>query len=1031
MTTRKFTARRLPFAAALLIGSAAGALVATPAVAQQSSAALRGVITDNGQPAGTSVAAVNVDSGFRQISPIRNGAYNFAALQAGRYRLEVTTANGMRQTDVFSLSVGQNAQLSFDLSEGAGGATGAAAQPNPNAPAETTGTEVAAGGASPPGGDIVVTANKIQTLDAGQVGVTISQHQIEALPQNNRNFLAFADLAPGVQFLTGSNGNQSLQGGAQRSDAINVFIDGVSQKDNILKGGITGQDSSQGNPFPQLGIAEYKVISQNYKAEFDQVSSAAITAVTKSGTNAFHGEAFFDFSNQDLRAKTPQEKHDNVDKVKTRDEQFGASLGGPIIKDVMHFFVTYEGKRLIEPVTINPPSGVTIDSIPAEYRDSFGAFNKDFNEDLYFGKIDLEPTDSDLFELSAKVRRETSLDIGDGQNALSTATDLKNNETRILGHYQHTAANWVNDLKVEWQKSAYNPRPHEDGIQYKFFTGPAVGDRPATALILGYGGGVNYQNKGQRGWTVQDDFTYTGLPGNTFKVGVKAQWLKLRTQQQSPHNPIYSYNVDYPDDGDGFNDTTPYQLQFGVPVAGLSGGVVRSNDFQLGLYAQDDWDLSDRFTANIGIRWDYERDPDYLDYQTPSGVVSALRNWSNLDNAAYNINDFISTGKERHAHTGEFQPRLGFTWDMTPDGRFQLFGGYGRSYNRNQFDFISLENLQASFKTVTFNFDNNDPSHPCGAGSSCIAWDPAYLTQAGRDSLATSANDGGREIDLLSNDLKVPYSDQFSIGVRGRFGQFHAETGFTHVVSRDGFAFILGNRQPDGTFFVPGGNPPGSDPTVSATPPYNFQVPGYGSLILGVNGVNTNLDQPYLTLSKDYTKASPWSLNATYTFSLAEENRKFGEHYSLDFPSLYYYPYLRSTGVPKHRLIVTGSTDLPLGLMLSGKFLLESPPYIYGTRLADVADPQYYPAVPVTTEGRGKWINQLDLALTKYIGLGFLHEGSQLRLRADVFNVFNTANFVDYIGAADSPNFGKHDPNSYNIGGYPPRTFKFTVGVSF
>ncbi|MGN6278837.1 MAG: TonB-dependent receptor domain-containing protein [Sphingomonas sp.] len=937
----------------------------------------------------------------------------------------------MRQTDVFSLSVGQNAQLSFDLSEGAGGATGAAAQPNPNAPAETTGTEVAAGGASPPGGDIVVTGNKIQTLDAGQVGVTISQHQIEALPQNNRNFLAFADLAPGVQFLTGSNGNQSLQGGAQRSDAINVFIDGVSQKDNILKGGITGQDSSQGNPFPQLGIAEYKVISQNYKAEFDQVSSAAITAVTKSGTNAFHGEAFFDFSNQDLRAKTPQEKHDNVDKVKTRDEQFGASLGGPIIKDVMHFFVTYEGKRLIEPVTINPPSGVTIDSIPAEYRDSFGAFNKDFNEDLYFGKIDLEPTDSDLFELSAKVRRETSLDIGDGQNALSTATDLKNNETRILGHYQHTAANWVNDLKVEWQKSAYNPRPHEDGIQYKFFTGPAVGDRPATALILGYGGGVNYQNKGQRGWTVQDDFTYTGLPGNTFKFGVKAQWLKLRTQQQSPHNPIYSYNVDYPDDGDGFNDTTPYQLQFGVPVAGLSGGVVRSNDFQLGLYAQDDWDLSDRFTANIGIRWDYERDPDYLDYQTPSGVVSALRNWSNLDNAAYNINDFISTGKERHAHTGEFQPRLGFTWDMTPDGRFQLFGGYGRSYNRNQFDFISLENLQASFKTVTFNFDNNDPSHPCGAGSSCIAWDPAYLTQAGRDSLATSANDGGREIDLLSNDLKVPYSDQFSIGVRGRFGQFHAETGFTHVVSRDGFAFILGNRQPDGTFFVPGGNPPGSDPTVSATPPYNFQVPGYGSLILGVNGVNTNLDQPYLTLSKDYTKASPWSLNATYTFSLAEENRKFGEHYSLDFPSLYYYPYLRSTGVPKHRLIVTGSTDLPLGLMLSGKFLLESPPYIYGTRLADVADPQYYPAVPVTTEGRGKWINQLDLALTKYIGLGFLHEGSQLRLRADVFNVFNTANFVDYIGAADSPNFGKHDPNSYNIGGYPPRTFKFTVGVSF
>lgn len=1017
--------RRWRVAAALMMSSAVGAFVAAPVQAQQSNASLRGVITDNGQPAGTQVTAVNVDTGYRAVSPITNGAYNFAALLPGRYRLDVTTASGTRQTDVFTLSVGQSAQLSFDLSQGAPGGAAAPAQPGPNAPEETTITAQGEENTAD-NGDIIVTASQLQTLDAGAVGVTISQHQIEALPQNNRNFLAFADLAPGVQFISGANGNTSLQGGAQRSSAINVFIDGVSQKDDILKGGITGQDSSRGNPFPQLGIAEYKVISQNYKAEFDQVSSAAITAVTKSGTNTFHGEAFFDFSNQSLREKTPQEKHQDIPKVKTRDEQFGVALGGPIIKDKLHFFVTYEGKRLVEPVTITPPSGVTVESLPAAYRDSFGAFNKDFNEDLYFGKLDFEPSTSDLFELSAKVRRETGLDISSGQNAISTASDDRNNETRILFHYQHSADAWINDFKVEWQKSAYNPTPHQSDIQSRFYTGAPVGDRPERALILGYGGGINYQNKGQKGWTFQDDFTYTGLPGNTIKLGVKAQWLKLRTVQQTPFNPIYSYNVDFPDDGDGFNDTTPYQLQFGVPVEGLSGGVVRSNDFQLGLYIQDDWDITDRFTANIGIRWDYERDPDYLDYVTPDDVVSALRNWSNLDNANFNINDYISTGRERHAHTGEFQPRFGFTWDMTPDGRFQVFGGYGRSYNRNQFDFISLENLQASYKTVTFNFDNNDPEHPCEAGGSCIAWNPAYLTQEGRDTLATSATDGGREIDLLNNNLKVPYSDQFSIGVRGRFGAFHAEVGYTHVASRDGFAFLLGNRRPDGTFFVPGGNA-----SSSASPPYNFQVPGYGSLIIGTNGVSTNLDQPYVTISKDYTRESPWSLHATYTFSLAEENRKFGEHYSLDYPSMYQYPWLRSTGVPKHRLVVTGSTDLPLGFMLSGKFLLQSPPYVYGTRLADVPDPQNYPATPVTTQGGGNWIKQLDLALTKYIGLGFLHEGSQIRLRADVFNVFNTHNYIGYITNANAADFGHRDVNNYDIGGYPPRTFKFTVGVSF
>ena len=1026
MTTQPSPHRRaahLRLAAALMIGVAPAALIATPAAAQQATAALRGTITDQGQPAGTQVTAVNVDAGYRQVSPIRNGVYNFASLPPGRYRLEVATANGTRQTDTFSLSVGQTADLSFDLSDGAAAGTPAdsAAQPNPNQPAET-----ADNGAAPAGGDIIVTGNRIQTLDAGSVGVTISQHQIEALPQNNRNFLAFADLSPGVQFITGSNGNQSLRGGVQRSDAINVFIDGVSQKDNILAGGITGQDSSQGNPFPQLGIAEYKVISQNYKAEFDQVSSAAITAVTKSGTNEFHGEGFFDFSNQSLRAKTPQEKHDNVDKVKTRDEQFGASLGGPIIKDKLHFFVTYEGKRLIEPVTINPPSGVTVNDVPEQYRSAYGAFNKPFNEDLYFGKLDFEPTDSDLIELSGKVRRESGLDIGDGQFAITTAGNIRNNETRVLLHYQHTADNWVNDFKLEWQKSTFNPTPNVSDVQQQFFTGPALGNRPATTLILRYGGGVNYQNKGQHGWTAQDDFTYTGLAGNTIKLGVKAQWLNLRTVQQTPYNPTYFYNADFPNDGDGFNDTTPYQLQFGVPVQGLSGGVVKSKDFQLGLYIQDDWDLTDRFTANIGIRWDYERDPDYLDYVTPPDVVTALRNWANLTNANYDINDYISTGHERHAHTGEFQPRLGFTWDMTPDGRFQLFGGYGRSYNRNQFDFISLENLQASYKTVTFNFDNNDPSHPCAAGSSCIPWDPIYLTQAGRDSLATSATDGGREIDLLNNNLKVPFSDQFSLGMRGRFGQIHGEIGYTHTISQDGFAFLLGNRRPDGTFFVPGG-----DTNSSARPPYNFPVPGYGSLILGTNGITTKLDQPYIKINKEYTNASPWSFDIRYTLSLALENRVFGEHYSLDYPSIYQYPYLRSTGAPKHRIIATGSTDLPLGFMLSGKFLLQSPPYIYGTALADVPDPQNYPSVPTVIQGKGKWVNELDLALTKYIGVGFLHDGAQIRLRADVFNVFNTRNYVDYISAPASADFGQHNPDSYSIGGYPPRTFKLTAGFSF
>src|SRR3546814_8806131 len=88
-----------------------------------------------------------------------------------------------------------------------------------------------------------------------------------------------SDVCSSDLFVTGGNGQSRLQGGAQDSRSVNIFIDGVGQKDYVLKNGVTGQDSTQGTPFPQLAVGEYRVLSSNYKAEFDQVSSVAITAV--------------------------------------------------------------------------------------------------------------------------------------------------------------------------------------------------------------------------------------------------------------------------------------------------------------------------------------------------------------------------------------------------------------------------------------------------------------------------------------------------------------------------------------------------------------------------------------------------------------------------------------------------------------------------------------------------------------------------------------------------------------------------------
>src|SRR5207302_2505712 len=178
------------------------------------------------------------------------------------------------------------------------------------------------------------------------------------------NFLEFADTVPGMQFKVDSSGNTSLQGGAQNTSTVNVYIDGVGQKSYVKEGGVSGQFSSQGNPFPQLAIGEYKVITSNYKAEYDQVSSAVVTAVTKSGTNELHGELFGNYTDDGWRDETPGEKASGH-KTPSSDKEYGLALGGPIIQDQLHFFLTYEHKGLNNPITVVPGvSGVT-DLLPA------------------------------------------------------------------------------------------------------------------------------------------------------------------------------------------------------------------------------------------------------------------------------------------------------------------------------------------------------------------------------------------------------------------------------------------------------------------------------------------------------------------------------------------------------------------------------------------------------------------------------------------------------------------------------------------
>jgi hypothetical protein len=188
--------------------------------------------------------------------------------------------------------------------------------------------------------------------------------------------LDLAVLAPGTSLqndrLDGTA--RSFSAGAQGADQTNLFIDGASYKNDLIHGGAVGQDRSRGNPFPRNAVQEFRILTQNYKAEYQKASSAIITATTKSGGNVWTGNAFYAYQNKDLVALDTFARATNTPKPDYSRDLIGLSMGGPIIKNRLRFFGSYEGnyQDRSNRVNIVPPAGFpALDSIDFASRNGF------------------------------------------------------------------------------------------------------------------------------------------------------------------------------------------------------------------------------------------------------------------------------------------------------------------------------------------------------------------------------------------------------------------------------------------------------------------------------------------------------------------------------------------------------------------------------------------------------------------------------------------------------------------------------------
>ena len=529
------------------------AVMAPAAMAQSTAATIRGQVTVDAAPASDArVTATNVATGLsRSVQASASGAYSLVGLPPGTYRVDVI-ANGATTSQTVTVQVGQTATL--DL------AAGGVAETGPVDDATDVGT-------------VTVTAPVLVEARTSEVATYVSQKQIEALPQGSRNFLAFADTVPGIVFEERSDGSTNIRSGAQQSNGVNVFLDGVGQKNYVTRGGITGQDTSRGNPFPQLGIGEYKVITSNYKAEYDQISSAAVSAVTRSGTNEFEGNFFWDYTSDQWREPTVIEEKSGS-KAQSKEEQYGVALGGPIMRDRLFFFATYEAKEFNSPREITPGRNVTIDELPAEFQPLARATDSaPFKSDLFFGKLTFTPDDRNLLELSYKGREEDELTNVGGQNTASYGTLKTVEDTRVDLRWQYSADRWLNDMHLTYEDSFFSPRPQnfEPGYNLRL---PAIGqednDNPTMENVLNLGGSPDFQNKGQEGTSWQNDFTFFGFEGHTVKAGFKFKAVELTAFEQQPFNAQYRF--------DGNRSlTVPYEVEFAGATGLAPPSVVAKN----------------------------------------------------------------------------------------------------------------------------------------------------------------------------------------------------------------------------------------------------------------------------------------------------------------------------------------------------------------------------------------------------------------------------------------------------------------------
>lgn len=634
-----------------------------PLNAQVTTATISGVVHDQSGAVlpGAAVTITSDETGVaRTMVTDDQGRYHAPNLTLGNYTIKAEMAGFQSVVRRgIELTVGRHAVVDIDLKVG-----------------ERT-EEVVVTGEAP----------LVETTNSAVTGM-VEERQVRELPLNLRSYEQLAALQPGV--VASSGARASVRGGSgtmlnvagARAEFSNFQIDNIDSKDlwrktpGGMSGGVLGVES----------IKEFSVLTTNYSAEYSNAAGGVINVITRSGGNRFDGSVYEFLRNDNLDARN----FFDVKKPEFRRNQFGAAIGGPVLKNKTFFFANYEGFRQSQPQTVtalvpsvearsgNLPGGRKVNVNPkvVPYLNLYslpnGPLHNDGGQDLI--TIQNQPTTSDYFltRIDHQFSEKHSL-MGryfweDG-NQLTPNVSLVQQTRNLVGKKQNLTIQFqsvlsprlLNEARAGYVRAVQDDFDAIDlpaSLNFVPLPGRVLGNISVTGLSS-----IGHSTSQPLFLTFNNFEYYDTVSYTRGRHSMRMGWNTFRSQINGLNIAALMGNYVF-NSLELFLQNNPRTFQFLIPGGG------RDNPFYIrqtmnGVFFQDDFKMRPNLTLNLGLRYEF--------ITVPTEKQGKLGNIINITDPRPHLGDplFINPSKKN------FGPRVGFAWDPTGAGKTSIRGGFG------------------------------------------------------------------------------------------------------------------------------------------------------------------------------------------------------------------------------------------------------------------------------------------------------------------------------------------------------------------